>query len=216
MKRYFGLLLLGLALLAAPLHSAHYTIDPAHSEISFKVKHLTISKVQGKFDKFSGDFNYDEKNPAGWNANASIDVTSINTGVAARDGHLRSADFFETEKHPAMTFKSTGVTDLANGHAKLSGLLNMHGVEKPVTLDLEVGGTMNDPMGNTRAGFEATGKVNRKDFGIIWNKVLGNGGLVVGEDVDIRISVEGVMDKAPEAPGAGKKPEKKSGGKKAK
>ena len=202
MRKLVAVLMLASALRITPLFAAHYTIDPAHTSISFRVKHMSISKVDGKFDKFTGDFNYDEKNPAAWSVNASIDANSIDTSSEARDKHLKTADFFDAAKFPALTFKSTGVTNAANGKAALSGLLNMHGVEKPVSLALEVGGTVQDPMGNSRAGFEVNGKVNRKDFGI--NPGAPNA--MIGEDIEIHISVEGIMDKAPGDKAMDKKP----------
>ena len=205
MNKHFYLLALGLTLVGTPLFAAHYTIDPAHSSVSFKVKHMSISKVDGKFEKFSGDFNYDEKNPAAWSTSASIDANSINTSSEGRDKHLKSADFFDTAKFPALNFKSAGVTNAANGKAVLSGILNMHGVEKPISLDLEFGGTAQDPMGNSRAGFEANGKVNRKDFGIN----PGSPNAMIGEDIEIRISIEGILDKAPGNKAMDKKPEMK-------
>ncbi len=185
--------------------AARFAIDPSHSSVEFKVRHLMINKVSGKFDRFTGEFNYDEKNPATWTSLATIDAASVNTGSNDRDNHLRNADFFEVAKFPSISFKSTGISDVKGNVAKLNGILNLHGVEKPVTLDLEIGGTIQDPWGNTRAGFSATGKINRKDFGIIWNKALGNNGLVVGEEVEITIQVEGTQDKAG-APAADKKP----------
>ncbi len=194
--KHFGLLLLSFLLSAATLRAAHYTIDPDHSDVSFKVKHLMLSKVAGKFEKFTGDFNYDEKNPAIWSAQATIDAASINTSNAKRDEHLRGADFFDVAKYPTLSFKSNGVVT-ANGKHKLMGILNMHGVEKSVTLDLEVIGAGKDPWGGERAGFEATGTVNRKDFGIVWNKVMETGGLALGEDVEISIRIEGKVDAAP-------------------
>lgn len=185
-------------LISAPLHAAKYVIDPSHSSVEFRVSHMTVGKVRGHFEKFEGGFTHDENDPKVWAASAAIETSSIDTGNADRDKHLRSADFFDADKHPSITFKSTEVTEVSGNKFKLHGLLNMHGVEKPVTLDAEFGGVTQDPYGNTRAGFEANGKVNRKDFGIIWNKTFGNGGLVVGEDVDLRIAVEGVAAKSEE------------------
>lgn len=194
MKKQFYLLTLSLALAWSPLFAAHYTIDPNHSQVTFKIRHMGISKVGGKFDKFSGDFDYEEGKPKTWKAQAVIEAASIDTGVEKRDNHLKSSDFFDVEKYSTLTFKSTEVQDLGKGKAKLSGLLNMHGVEKPVTLDLEIGGVVPDMGGKgTRAGFAATVVVSRKDFGMT------TGAPMVGDDVEIAISVEGVSEN-PNAP----------------
>jgi len=170
-----------------------YTIDPAHSSVGFKVQHLMVSKVYGKFDKFAGTFDYDPKNTKIWKASATIEAASINTGIEKRDAHLRGADFLDADKFPTLEFRSTGVLGAKGGSKKLKGDLTIHGVTKPVTLDLEVGGVAKDPWGGTRAGFTATGKINRKDFGLTWNKALETGGVLVGEEVYITIEVEGVL-----------------------
>ncbi len=197
-----------LAFSAAQSQAARFMIDPAHSSVEFKVRHMMIAKVSGKFDRFSGEFNYDAGNPQSWTANAVIESGSINTGNADRDNHLRNEDFFDVPKHPALTFRSTSVTDVKDGKGKLNGLLTMRGVEKPVTLDLEVGGVVNDPWGNTKAGFTATGKIARKDFGMTWNKTLDAGGVALGEEVEIILQIEGTQDK-PAAPAATDKKGKK-------
>ncbi|OGR91894.1 MAG: hypothetical protein A2992_08265 [Elusimicrobia bacterium RIFCSPLOWO2_01_FULL_59_12] len=130
-----------------------------------------------------------------WSSAASAQIYDIDTGIQKRDGHLRNADFFDAAKYPALTFKSTHVTGINGSKAKLHGDLTMHGVTKPVVLDLEITGTIKDPWGGTRAGAVATGKVNRKDFGITYNQVLDSGGLMLGEDVDVAINIEGVAKK---------------------
>ena len=187
-----------LVLLSGAARATEYEIDAAHTQVGFKAKHVT-GKVPGRFTKFSGSFTYDAKNPKAWKAEATIDASSINTDNDKRDGHLKSPDFFDTAKFPEITFKSTKITDLKAGHAKLHGDLTMHGVTKPVVLDLEIGGVDKDPWGNENAGFSATGTINRKDFGIVWNKVLDSGGLLVGENVEISLEVSGTAKKA-EAP----------------
>lgn len=197
-----------LAFSAGKSEAARFMIDPAHSSIEFKIRHLMIAKVSGKFDRFSGEFHYDAKDSKGWSAMSTIEAASVNTGIADRDNHLRNADFFDVSKYPALTFKSTGVTDVKEGSAKLNGLLTIRGVEKPVVLDLEIGGTAVDPWGNTKAGFTATGKINRKDFGMTWNKALDNGGLALGEEVEITLQIEGTQDK-PAAPAPTDKKKKK-------
>lgn len=170
-----------------------FTIDASHSSVGFSIRHF-VSKVQGRFNEVEGTFNYDEKNPKVWAAQATIPAKSINTGNEKRDEHLRSADFFDAAKFPTLTFKSTNVTDAKGNKAKLHGDLTMHGVTKPVVLDLDIAGTEKDPWGGTRLGATATGVVNRKDFGIIYNKVLDSGKLMLGEDVEITINIEGVLE----------------------
>lgn len=169
-----------------------YEIDASHSQVGFRIRHL-IGTVPGRFTKFSGTVQYTPGKPASWKVDAKIDPASINTDNENRDGHLRNPDFFNVEKHPEMSFKSTKVTDVKGSAAKLHGNLTMHGVTKPVVLDLEVGGTAKDPWGNTRTGFSATGKINRKDFGIVWNKALDAGGVMLGDDVSITLDVEAVL-----------------------
>lgn len=192
MKKNFVLCSLLLCFAGQNLWAGRYSIDPVHSDVTFKIRHLVVSKVQGQFDKFYGEFIYDEKDVTTWKASATIETASINTRNGDRDKHLRSADFFDVDKYPFMTFKGARITDAHEGKAKLNGLLTIRGIEKPVVLELEIGGTVQDPWGNTRSGFEATTTINRKDFGIIWNKVLESGGLVVGEEVEISIHVEGI------------------------
>ncbi|MBI3564032.1 MAG: YceI family protein [Elusimicrobia bacterium] len=187
-----------LAVLATAAKSGEFEIDAAHSQVGFKVKHVT-GKVPGRFTSFSGSFTYDKKDPKSWKAEAKIDPASINTDNEKRDGHLKSPDFFDVAKFPEMSFKSTKVTDVKGDRAKLHGDLTMHGVTKPVVLDLEIGGVDKDPWGNETAGFTATGTINRKDWGIVWNKALDSGGLLVGEKVDITLEIAGNAKKA-EAP----------------
>jgi polyisoprenoid-binding protein YceI len=190
MKRILGVLTA--IFLTSAVYAQTYSIDPNHSNVNFTIRHL-VGHVTGHFDKFQGTFNYDPANPKSWSTEATIDAASINTGIDKRDGHLRSPDFFDVQKYPTLSFKSTGVTDVKGSTGKLHGDLTLHGVTKPVVLDLEIGGTVKNPMGpGERAGATATGRINRKDFGMVWNKVMDAGGLMVGEDVDIVINVEAV------------------------
>jgi polyisoprenoid-binding protein YceI len=189
------LALAALAVLTTVARATEYDIDPAHSQVGFKVKHVT-GKVPGRFTTFSGSFSYDKKNPKAWKAAATIDPASINTDNEKRDGHLKSPDFFDVAKFPAMSFKSTGVTDVKGDHAKLHGDLTMHGVTKAVVLDLEIGGVDKDPWGNETAGFTATGTINRKDWDIVWNKTLDSGGVLVSEQVAITLEITGNAKKA--------------------
>ncbi len=191
-KKWMGLTLLGaLILTIQPLWAQKFEIDAAHSDVSFKIKHMVVSKVSGRFDKFSGSFNYDEKDMKSWDASAMIETSSINTANENRDKHLRTAEFFDTEKFPQMTFKSTKVTDLKDNKAKLYGDLSLHGITKPVILDLEIGGVIKGPGGVTKSGFTATTNINRKDYGIVWSKTLETGGVMIGDMVEISINIEG-------------------------
>ena len=155
--------------------------------------------MQGTFNEFQGSFDYEPAHPETWKAEATIQAASIDTRVEKRDNHLRTADFFDVEKYPTITFKSMEVTDVTEETAKVHGLLNMHGVEKPVVLDLQVHGVGKDPWGNTRSGFTASTKVNRKDFGLDWNQLLETGQVLVGEEVFITIEAEGLLKEAPTA-----------------
>lgn len=175
--------------------AAEYTIDPAHSQVMFKVRHLGISMVTGQFEKFSGTFEFDAKKPKASMVSTDIQVASINTNVAKRDDHLRTADFFDVEKFPEMKFVSKSVKDVKKDKFKIVGDLTMHGVTKEVILETEISGTVIDPWGNERAGFTAATTIHRKDFGLTWSKVLETGGLVVGEDVKIMIEIEGIRKK---------------------
>ena len=183
-----------LALYAAAASAAVYKLDPDHTAVTFRVRHL-VGHVTGQFDKFDGIFVYDPKNPAVWRASATIDASSIDTRVAARDKHLRSSDFFDVEKYPTLTFVSTKAAQVRKGRAKLLGKLTIHGVTKPIALDLDIGGTEKDAGGNERAAFTATGRIDRKKFGLTWNTYVESGGALVGDQVDITIEAEGVRQK---------------------
>lgn len=168
-----------------------WNIDPAHSAAEFKVKHMMIANVKGKFCGMSGTLTLNEANPGQSNVEASIDVNSINTGDAQRDGHLKSADFFDSAKFPAMTFKSTGMKKVSESDWEVNGELTIHGVTKTVKLAVEdVSAPAKDPWGNTRVGLTATTKINRKDFGLTWNATLETGGFLVGEEVAITLDVQ--------------------------
>ncbi|MBI4554002.1 MAG: polyisoprenoid-binding protein [Candidatus Latescibacteria bacterium] len=176
-------------------HATEYTIDPTHSTVMFKVKHLGISTVTGRFDRFSGTFGFDQKKGTASKAAATIEVASIKTDMNDRDAHLRSADFFNAEQFPTMTFVSKAITNVTPKGFNLTGDLTIHGITRPVVLNVELGGAVKDPWGNERAAFTASTTINRKDFGLTWNKVLETGGLLVGEDVHIMLELEGVAQK---------------------
>ena len=191
--RFGGFILTALLLGGGPAAWATaYAIDPDHSAVSFKIRHL-FSNVQGSFNTFEGRFDYVPDHPEQWKAEATIQAASIDTRVEKRDNHLRSADFFDVEKNPTIAFKSTEVTDTTPTTGKLHGILTMHGVEQPVVLDLDIHGEGKDPWGNLRSGFTATTRINRKDFGIVWNKALETGQLLVGDEVDITLEIEGIV-----------------------
>jgi polyisoprenoid-binding protein YceI len=179
--------------LAAPglLLAAPWEFDPAHTGVHFKVRHLMISSVRGEFEKVSGKIVYDESDVTKSSADIAIETASINTRVAKRDEHLRSPDFLDVAKYPAITFRSKRVEKAGNGTLKMTGDLTIRGVTKEVVLAVE-GPTqeIKDPMGNRRVGGQAAAKINRKDFGLVWNKALETGGVVVGDEVEITIDVE--------------------------
>jgi polyisoprenoid-binding protein YceI len=173
-----------------PVAAQTYSIDTAHSSAQFSVKHLMVSNVRGEFNKMTGSVTWDDKNPAAAAIDASIDVNTISTSEPKRDEHLKSPGFFDTAKYPTITFKSTKSWKSA-GKYMVAGGLTLHGVTKPVTLTLE-GPTagIKDPMGLFRRGASATTTINRKDFGLGWNKALEAGGVMVGEDVQIALDIE--------------------------
>jgi polyisoprenoid-binding protein YceI len=192
MKRLMTIFTLLFSLVIPALASAAtWTIDPDHSSIGFKVRHLMVSNVKGVFEKFTGTVEINDTDIAKSNVDVNIDTNSINTNVQKRDEHLRSADFFDVTKYPAMTFVSKKVVKNGKNSLKVTGDLTLHGVTKEVVLAVE-GPTKEskDPWGAIRRGASATTKINRKDFGLIWNKVLETGGVAVGEEVIITLEVE--------------------------
>ena len=167
-----------------------FVVDKSHSEATFQVRHM-MSKVSGKFDDFAGKVEVDRTKPGASSVEFTIKTASINTGVADRDKHLRSADFFDAEKNPEITFKSTKIVPGKTKNVyNVSGNLTMRGVTKPVTIPVEFGGFGKDPWGNERAGFSLTTTVNRKDYGINWNKALDNGGFLLSDEVTINVNIE--------------------------
>lgn len=188
-------LVLALAFAAGPGFATTYEIDAAHSEVGFKVRHMMAGKTAGRFTKFSGTIEYDAKDPSKWSTKAAIETASFDTANEKRDGHVKSADFFDVAKYPAMEFVSTGVKGWKGGKGKLMGKLTMHGVTKDVVLDLEASPEA-DAMGGDRTGFTARTKIDRREFGVIWNKALDKGGIAVGNDVEITLEIEAVIKKA--------------------
>jgi polyisoprenoid-binding protein YceI len=174
-----------------------WTIDTAHSAAHFSVRHMMVSTVRGSFAKVEGTVELNEQDITQSVVQATIDVASINTGVEARDKHLRSADFFDVEKYPTITFRSTGSSKQADGRLKAVGDLTLHGVTREVTLDVEpLSEVVPDGRGGRRTGTSANGRINRKDFGLTWNRVLETGGLAVGEEVAITIDIQLVQKTA--------------------
>jgi len=191
-NRQLALLLAGALMVGSAAFAGtekNYAIDNAHSTASFKIKHL-VSKVAGSFKDFSGTFTFDEKNPKSFKGSFSIKADSIFTNEAKRDEHLKSADFFDTAKFPTLTFVAKELKSVGGKKYKLSGDFTMHGVTKAVTFDTEYLGAGKDPWGNDKVGFSATTRINRKDFGMVWNKVLDNGGILLGEEVEIDVQIE--------------------------
>jgi polyisoprenoid-binding protein YceI len=186
---------------AAPVFAADtYTVDKTHSDVSFQVRHL-VSRVRGEFTDFEGTIQVDAARPEASSVVFTIEAASINTNSEGRNKHLNSEDFFDTAKFPEITFKSSKVIPAGKDKYSVTGAFTMHGVTKEITLPVTYLGTMTDPRGAERAGFELSTKLNRKDYGVSWNKALDNGGFMLSDEVDVTISLETVR-KAPEAPAA--------------
>jgi polyisoprenoid-binding protein YceI len=192
MKRYITPIIT-LFVLATPVLTGAVTweMDPAHSSFQFMVRHLTVSNVKGDFGKSRGVVVMDDKGITKLKVEVTIDTGSVNTGHAQRDEHLRGSDFFDVAKHPTITFVSRKAIKADTGKLKVTGDLTIHGVTREITVDVE-GPTaeVKDPWGSFRRGATATTKISRKDFGLTWNKVLDNGGLVVGDEINIYVEVE--------------------------
>jgi polyisoprenoid-binding protein YceI len=192
MKRVIGSILAVFALIIPiHVHAATWQIDPDHSNFQFKVRHMTVSNVKGEFNKARGVVTIDDNDITNLKVELTLDAASINTDHAKRDDHLRSEDFFYVAKYPTITFVSKKVTRVDENRLKVIGDLMIRGVTKEITVDVE-GPTpeVKDPGGNIRRGATGTAKINRKDFGIAWSKVLDGGGLVVGDEVNISVEIE--------------------------
>jgi polyisoprenoid-binding protein YceI len=175
---------------AAP---ATWKIDPSHSQVGFSVRHLVISNVRGEFTRYDGTVVLDDADPARSKVEATVDVASVDTRVADRDAHLRSPDFFDAAKHPSMTFRSTKVEPAGKDRLKVTGDLTLRGVTKPVVLDVAVAPEVKGLYGETRRGFSATTKVDRRDYGLAWNKLV-EAGPAVGNEVSIALELEVVKE----------------------
>jgi polyisoprenoid-binding protein YceI len=167
-----------------------WILDPTHSEIQFKIRHLMITHVTGSFGKFTTDVETTDENFETAKISLTAEVESITTHNEQRDGHLKSADFFETAKYPTLTFVSTKFEKVSGEEYFLYGDMTFHGITKNIKLKVEHGGIIKDPWGNTRTGFTVEGKINRKDFGLVWNAATEAGGVVVGDEVKLHASVE--------------------------
>ena len=169
-----------------------WQIDPVHSNATFSVKHAMVATVRGQFKVVSGTLEIDEAHPENSSVAAQAETASIDTHDPNRDAHLRSPDFFEADKYPTISFKSTAVESTGDNTYRVVGILDMHGVQKEITLDAEYSGQGKDPYNNTRAGLSATGRINRKDFGLNWNAALEAGGVLVSDAVKIEIDLSAI------------------------
>lgn len=177
---------------AVQAEAAEYQIDADHSQVGFRIKHLAISTVPGRFTRFSGTFKFDPDRIESSSAEARISIESINTDNSKRDDHLRNPDFFDAARFPEMLFKTSRVEADGKDSFLAHGVLTIRNIAKPVTLKVTHLGAVKDPWGKERAAFSASTRINRKDFGLTWNKALETGGLVVGEDVEIQIDIQGI------------------------
>jgi polyisoprenoid-binding protein YceI len=175
-------------------HADSWQIDPSHTSVEFTVRHMMISNVKGQFQKTTGTITANGNDPASAKIDVTIDASSVDTRVERRDAHLKSPDFLDVAKFPTITFKSTKVEADGPNKWKMTGDLTMHGVTRPVVLDVEGSGPSIQVMGHTRAGASATTKIKRSDFGLTWNKALETGGVLVGDDIAISIDVEAVKE----------------------
>jgi polyisoprenoid-binding protein YceI len=193
-----ALVLVGLALSAGPLRSqapmpdglVEYEVDPSHTQVMFKVRHMGVSTVTGKFNRFAATFAYDPENPSASWVTATIDAASVDTDNERRDNHLRSPDFFAADSYPTLTFQSTGVEHVEDGRLRVAGDLTIRGVTKPVLLNVVLEGTTVGSEGRPIVGWTAETTVNRKDYGLLWNRLTEAGGWVVGDEVRIVLEVE--------------------------
>jgi len=167
-----------------------WTLDPAHTLVEFAAKHLMITTVKGRFTDVSGTIHMDETDPSASSVEAVIKAASIDTRTDQRDAHLKSADFLEVERFPEITFRSTKLERVGDAHYRVTGDLTIHGVTKPVVLDVSDEGRTKDPWGGERAGFSATTRIDRRDFGLTWNQVVESGGVLVGNEIRITLEVE--------------------------
>jgi len=174
------------------MNNTKWNIDAAHSGINFSVRHMVVSKVRGRFGKYSGTITLDDADITRSSVEVSVDASSIDTGVAERDTHLRSPDFFDVEKFPELRFRSQRIERVDDTHYRIIGELAIRDVKREVVLDAEYGGRGKDPWGNERVGFIANAAIDRKEFGLTWNQTLETGGILVGDRIEIDLDVQGV------------------------
>ena len=189
MKKLFTLFV-GMSLTAVTFAQTGWGLDKAHSSVNFSVTHMVVSEVDGSFKAFTADVKSGKPDFSDLATTFTIDVNSVVTGEDKRDGHLKSADFFDAAKYPNITFKSTSIKKISDKKYELTGDLTLHGVTKSVKWDVKYNGTIKDPYGNNRAGFKATTTINRKDYGVSWNKTLDAGGVAVSDEVALTVNVE--------------------------
>ncbi|CAM5366397.1 YceI family protein [Streptomyces fumanus] len=171
-----------------------YTIDPAHSTLGFTARHAMVTNVKGKFLDFSGTLHLDGTDPARSTASLDVVMDSIDTGSADRDGHLKSADFFATDKFPTMTFRSTGAEALGGDDYRITGDLTILGTTRPLTIDLEFNGAAKDPFGNERVGFEGKAEILRSEWGLTWNAALETGGVLVSDKIKLTFDISAIRN----------------------
>ncbi|MFD3438178.1 YceI family protein [Streptomyces sp. NPDC058685] len=176
--------------------SGSYTIDPAHSSIGFTVRHAMVTNVRGSFGEFSGSLELNGKDPHHSTAEIDVTIASIDTGIADRDGHLRSGDFFETEKFPQMTFRSTQAETLGGDTYRITGDLTIKDVTRPLAIELEFNGSATDVYGNERVGFEGSAEILRSDWGLTWNAALETGGVMVSDKVKLTFDISAIKSAA--------------------
>lgn len=195
MKKFFpAVLVLAFAALSPAYAADTYVVDRSHSEATFQIRHL-VSKVSGRFTDFSGTIVGDPAKPESASVEFTIKAASINTDNADRDSHLRTADFFDVEKNPEITFKSSAIKKTGEGRYAVTGKFTMRGVTKTIVVPVEYLGVVRDPWGNEKAGFTAKLTLNRKDYGINWNKALDNGGVLLSDEVDVVVNLEAAKKK---------------------
>lgn len=195
MKIYGIIMVIAVAMASTNVWAGTYKLDESHTQVGFKIKHLVISTVSGRFNKFVGNFEFDPKKGEIKSLNVEIEASSIDTNEADRDKHLKSPDFFDVEKFPKLTFVSKKTVTKENKPTKIEGELTIHGIKKSVTLEVDYKGSTTDPWGNERIAFEASTQVNRKDYGLKWNKNLDKGGVMIADDVKILIEGEALLQK---------------------
>lgn len=200
MKRFYAVAA-GLLAGALAAGAGVYDIDVSHTSIGFSVSHMVLAKVKGSFNDFSGTAEFDGQDPMSLRVQGTIKVASINTGIANRDNHLRSGDFFDAEAYPEILFETVSVAKSGDGYV-LTGKLTMRGVTKEISGPVIVKGPIKDPWGKSRIGLEATTQVNRQDFGVKWSQKMDGGGLVVGDEVSVEINAEAVLREPAAEPGS--------------